>query len=124
MDLSALGRRWTFHILRSIELGTDRFNKILRSIPGLTSRVLIMRLNELEGRGLICPVIIQERPKLVRWELTSKGVDTLPIVRGYLSYASKWYPNSSLKNHKREPAKSPSMSELLEDYEKSQSTEL
>src|SRR3989441_5209325 len=109
LDLAAIGKKWTFHILRNIGvLHIDRFNKILRSLPGLTPRVLIMRLNELEARGLIRPVIIQERPRQVRWELTDKGIDTLPIVQGYLSYAGKWYPNASLKNHRREPAKSAS----------------
>ncbi len=59
MDLAALGKRWTFLILRSIEAQhIDRFNELLRSIPGLTPRVLIMRLNELEKRGLIRPVMI------------------------------------------------------------------
>ena len=124
MDLAALGRRWTFHILRNIELHVDRFNKILRLLPGLTPRVLIMRLNELEARGLIRPVAIQERPRQVRWELTDKGIDTLPIVQGYLSYANKWYPNASLKNHKREPAKSTGLMEMLEDYEKSQTSRI
>src|SRR6266705_5773494 len=78
IDLATLGRKWTVHILRSIRiLHVDRFNQILRSLPGLTSRVLIMRLKELEESGLITPVIIQERPKLVSWILTEKGEDTL-----------------------------------------------
>ncbi len=74
IDLATLGRKWTVHILESIGvLHIDRFNRILRSLPGLTARVLIMRLNELGESGLITPVIIQERPKLVRWILTEKG---------------------------------------------------
>jgi len=48
IDLATLGRKWAIHILRSIGVEhVDRFNQILRSLPGLTSRVLIMRLNEL-----------------------------------------------------------------------------
>src|SRR5207245_5701566 len=77
IDLAALGRKWSIHILRSIGvLHVERFNQILRSIPGLTSRVLIMRLNELEGTGLITPVVVQQRPRLVRRTLTEKGEDT------------------------------------------------
>src|SRR5207249_12324866 len=84
IDLATLGRKWAIHILRSIGVEhIDRFNRILRSLPGLTARVLIMRLNELGESGLITPVIIQERPKLVRWILTEKGEDTLPILEGY-----------------------------------------
>src|SRR5213593_103015 len=84
MDLAALGKKWSFHILRNIAIShIDRFNQILRSLPGLTPRVLIMRLNELEDRGLIKSVMIKQKPRLVRWELTEKGDDTVPIVQGY-----------------------------------------
>src|SRR5713226_6844325 len=86
MDLAALGKKWTFHIIRNIGvLHIDRFNQILRSLPGLTPRMLIMRLNELEERGLIRPVIIREKPRFVRWVLTEKGRDTMPIAEGYVS---------------------------------------
>ena len=115
IDLATLGRKWTVHILESIGvLHIDRFNQILRSLPGLTPRVLIMRLNELGESGLITPVIIQERPKLVRWILTEKGEDTLPILEGYFSFTTKWHPGATLKNHRREPMKRPSLPELVE----------
>jgi DNA-binding HxlR family transcriptional regulator len=115
MDLAAIGKKWTFHILRNIgALHVDRFNQILRSVPGLTPRVLMMRLNELEERGLIRSVIIKQRPRLVRWELTEKGRDTVPIVEGYLSFAQKWYPNSSLKNHLAQQKKQPGLLDLIE----------
>src|SRR5437773_11911448 len=101
IDLATLGRKWTVHILESIGvLHIDRFNQILRSLPGLTPRVLIMRLNELEKCGLIEPIEIQERPRFVRWSMTEKGRDTIPIIEGYSSYVSKWYPNASLMNHR------------------------
>ncbi len=115
IDLATLGRKWAIHILRSIGVEhIDRFNRILRSLPGLTARVLIMRLNELEESGLITPVIIQERPKLVRWILTEKGEDTLPILKGYFSFTTKWHPDATLKNHRRDPMKRPSLPELVE----------
>ena len=114
MDLAVLGKRWTFLILRSIEpQHIDRFNQLLRSIPGLTPRVLILRLNELEKRGLITPVVIQERPRLVRWILTEKGRDTVPILDAYSSFLAKRYPNASLSNHRVESVKRPSILELI-----------
>jgi len=73
-----------------------------------------MRLNELEESGLITPVIIQERPKLVSWILTEKGGDTLPILEGYFSFTTKWHPGATLKNHRKDPVKRPSLPELVE----------
>jgi len=115
IDLATLGRKWTVHILRSIGvLHVDRFNQILRSLPGLTSRVLIMRLKELEESGLITPIIVREKPRLVRWTLTKKGEDAVPIVESYFSFTEKWHPNATLKNHLTGSLKRPSLLELVE----------
>src|SRR2546425_8458792 len=115
IDLATLGRKWTVHILESIGvLHIDHFNQILRSLPGLTARVLIMRLNELEESGLITPIIVQERPKLVRWALTEKGEDTLPILEGYFSFTKKWHPDATLKNHRSDSMKRSSVLVLIE----------
>lgn len=101
ISLGVLGKKWTLLILRDIAfLKIQRFNEILRSLPGLTPRVLIMRLNELERTGLIKPVTIQERPKLVRWELTPQGRDTVPILMSFISYGSKWYPDAVFEDKK------------------------
>ena len=116
IDLATLGRKWTVHILESIGvLHIDRFNQILRSLPGLTPRVLIMRLNELEESGLITPIIIQKSPKLVSWTLTEKGQDRLPILEGYFSFTKKWHPNATLKNHRTDSVKRQSLLELVEE---------
>jgi DNA-binding HxlR family transcriptional regulator len=91
-SLGVLGKKWTLLILRDIGfLKIDRFNQILRSLPGLTPRLLIMRLRELEKAGLIKPVLVQKKPKLVKWGLTEMGEDTVPILMSFISFGSKWY---------------------------------
>ncbi len=53
-SLGVLGKKWTMLIIRDIGfLKIKRFNRILESIPGLTPRVLSMRLKELEKEGII-----------------------------------------------------------------------
>jgi DNA-binding HxlR family transcriptional regulator len=94
VSLGVLGKKWALLILRDIAfLKIDRFNQIRLSIPGLTSRVLVMRLRELEETGLIEPNVIQHKPKLVRWALTEKGKDTIPILMSLISFGAKWYAN-------------------------------
>ena len=52
--LGVLGKKWTMLIIRDIGfLKINRFNRILESIPGLTPRVLSMRLKELEKEGVV-----------------------------------------------------------------------
>ena len=81
-------------MLRDIGLlGVDRFNRLLDSIPGLTPRVLSMRLKELEKERFIkCAEKRKDSsPMIVRWALTEKGRDALPVLLQFTAFGSKWY---------------------------------
>jgi len=79
--LGVLGKKWTMLILRDIGVyKKERFNRLLESIPGITPRVLATRLKELERAGLIRIVEKRNSPMVVRWALTEKGVDAIPIL--------------------------------------------
>jgi DNA-binding HxlR family transcriptional regulator len=91
-SLGVLGKKWTLLILRDIGfLKIVRFNRILESIPGLTPRVLSMRLRELEDEGFIECVGGKRQPTMVVWRLTEKGRDTMPILIQLTAFGSKWY---------------------------------
>ena len=80
-SLGILGRKWTILILRDIGfLRIDRFNRLLESIQGLTPRILSLRLKQLEKEGFIERIEEKRSPIVVRWRLTEKGKDTLPIL--------------------------------------------
>jgi DNA-binding HxlR family transcriptional regulator len=90
-SLEVLGKKWTMLIIRDIGVRRiARFNRLLESIPGLTPRVLSMRLKELEKEGFI-EYTEQRSPMMVLWRLTEKGKDTLPILMQMVAFGSKWY---------------------------------
>jgi DNA-binding HxlR family transcriptional regulator len=100
VTIGVLGKKWTLLILRDIALfKINRFNQMLRSLPGLTSRVLIMRLHELESCGLIEAVVIKDTPRVVEWALTEKGKDTIPILMSIISFGAKWYPDEVFEDN-------------------------
>ena len=91
-SLGVLGKKWTLLILRDISMRRqERFSELLRSIGVITPRVLSMRLNELEREGIISRVEERKSPRVVRWSLTEKGWDALPILMSYVAFGSKWY---------------------------------
>jgi DNA-binding HxlR family transcriptional regulator len=91
-SLGILGKKWTILILRDIGfLRIDRFNRILESITGLTPRILSIRLKQLEKEGFIERIEEKRSPIAVRWRLTEKGKDTLPILMQLVAFGSKWY---------------------------------
>lgn len=92
ITIDILGKKWTLLILRDIALrNINRFNQIRRSLPGLTPRVLTLRLKELEEAGFIKAKIIKETPRVVEWALTEKGHDTTPILMSIFAFGVKWY---------------------------------
>jgi DNA-binding HxlR family transcriptional regulator len=91
-SLGVLGRKWTMLVLRDVAMRkAERFSDLMRSIPGITPRALSMRLKELEQSGMITRVDDRKSPRFVKWNLTDKGWDTLPILMSYVAFGSKWY---------------------------------
>jgi DNA-binding HxlR family transcriptional regulator len=91
-SLGVLGKKWTMLIIRDIGfLKIRRFNRILESIPGLTPRVLSMRLKELETEGIIKCKELRKDHVMILWSLTEKGEDILPILLMLTAFGSKWY---------------------------------
>lgn len=66
----------------------SRFNQMLRLTPGMSKRILAMRLAELERGGFIAKA--EERRGFVTWELTPKGADVLPVILTLLHFDAKW----------------------------------
>ena len=89
-SLGVLGRKWALLVLRDIAMfRADRFNDMLRRTPGMTKRVLAMRLSELERAGFIYRK--EQGPKFTRWALTEKGWDTLPVLMTLVEFGAKWH---------------------------------
>jgi DNA-binding HxlR family transcriptional regulator len=93
LSLGVLGRKWALLILRDIgAYGVDRFNRLLESIPGIPPKVLSTRLRELESLGLIEKVETSRTPILVRWGLTERGRDLIPVMMMITAFQSKHNP--------------------------------
>jgi DNA-binding HxlR family transcriptional regulator len=89
-SLGVLGRKWSLLVLRNIELfDKHRFNEMLKVTPGITKRALSIRLRELEREGFI--EVSDSGRNYLKWDLTEKGKDVLPILMMLAQFGSKWY---------------------------------
>ena len=88
-SLGVLGRKWALLVLMNIALGrAQRFNELLRTTPGMSKRILAMRLRDLERNSFIARA--EQRRGFIRWQLTSKGADVLPVLLTLIHFGSKW----------------------------------
>lgn len=101
-SLKILGREWAFLVLTSIALfRANRYNDMLRAMPGLSKRLLSMRLKELELAGFI--VRAETRRGYVRWELSEKGADVVPILLTMVQFGAKWYADEVFADRAARP---------------------
>jgi DNA-binding HxlR family transcriptional regulator len=73
LAIEVLGRPWTALLLTLLQAGPRRFNEIGEAAPGLGTKVLSVRLKDLEARGLIARHVEPGPPVRVTYELTQKG---------------------------------------------------
>ena len=75
-----IGNKWKLLILRNLMARPWRFNEMLRSIPGISQKVLTDNLRALEADGIITRTVYPEVPPRVEYALSELGDSLRPII--------------------------------------------
>jgi len=89
-----VGDFWTLLIVRDLSTGGLRFNELLNSLHGVSSRTLAQRLKALEQAGMVTCERFSEIPPRVEYSLTERGLALLPLVERMRDYGEEWLPPS------------------------------
>lgn len=65
--------KWTTLIVRDLLSGKKRYSELLRSVDGISPRLLAERLRELEAEGLLTRTVYPTVPPSTEYELTPLG---------------------------------------------------
>ena len=71
--LEIFGGKWKALITYILTFGTKRTGELQRLIPGISQKVLIEKLKELEKDGIIERHVYEEMPPKVEYKLTEYG---------------------------------------------------
>ena len=71
--LEIFGGKWKALITYILTFGTKRTGELQRLIPGISQKVLIEKLKELEKDGIIEKYVYEEMPPKVEYTLTEYG---------------------------------------------------
>jgi DNA-binding HxlR family transcriptional regulator len=86
-SLGTLGRKWTLVVLRDIAfLPMPTFGDLLHRNPGMTPRVLSLRIHALLREGIVERVADAQDRRRVRYRLTAPGVDVVPVLVALINY--------------------------------------
>ena len=89
--LKVLEGRWKLTILFELfGMRTLRFSELERAIPGITQKMLIQQLRDLERDGIVRRVVHPVVPPKVEYSLTQGGEQLCPALDELLLWAQRW----------------------------------
>jgi len=91
--LNYLGRKWTIQIIRDLFKGKIRFSQFLESNPQISTKMLSIRLKELQKSGLIEKKVYSTTPVMIEYSLTKKGEALNKILFQLAEYSLTNFPN-------------------------------
>ncbi|MEU0200778.1 MULTISPECIES: helix-turn-helix domain-containing protein [unclassified Streptomyces] len=71
--IAVMGGKWKGLILFSLGEGPLRFGELRRAVAGISERMLILQLREMENSGLVYREVHQQVPPKVEYSLTEFG---------------------------------------------------
>ncbi|MBI2136015.1 helix-turn-helix transcriptional regulator [Candidatus Woesearchaeota archaeon] len=91
-----LSKKWILLILRELSMNKDnknnavRFTELQKKIDGINTKILTLRLKELEKAKLITKQYYKELPPRVEYSLTKRGKELLRCFSSVNKWVSKW----------------------------------
>lgn len=91
LTLAVIGGKWKMLILWHLgKEGTKRFNELKKLIPGITQRMLVTQLRELESDFIIHREIYPVVPPKVEYSLTPQGESLMPILENMYEWGKTY----------------------------------
>lgn len=92
-NLDLLGKKWMVFLL--LEMAKDvnnsfRYRDFEKVLPGVTSRAISMRLDELVSNKLISKTKIEIKNVIISYSLTESGRELIPIIKQLKDWGEKF----------------------------------
>jgi DNA-binding HxlR family transcriptional regulator len=97
--LKALGGKWKLYILTSLYYEKKRFKQLERDVIGVSPKMLIKELKELEAIGIVSRQTFNTVPITVEYSLTENGLTLKPILDQMKQWAVRF--KQKLKSHEQ-----------------------
>jgi DNA-binding HxlR family transcriptional regulator len=85
-----IGSRWKPLVIRHLFSGTKRYGELRKAIAGISEKMLIQTLKELEADGILTRKALPVIPPHVEYSLTESGQDLSPVISEMVKWALKY----------------------------------
>ena len=91
-----IGSKWKLLIMRNLLVRPWRFNELMKSLDGISQKVLTESLHSMEDDGIIIRTVFPEVPPHVEYSLSEVGESMRPIIPlwkpGAWTIRKRWDP--------------------------------
>src|SRR5262245_34351311 len=84
-----IGGKWKAPILWEIHRETRRFGELKRLVPGISEKMLIQQLREMEADGLVHREVFHEVPPRVEYSITKLGASLVDALMPLTTWGDK-----------------------------------
>ncbi|UOQ50304.1 helix-turn-helix transcriptional regulator [Gracilibacillus caseinilyticus] len=88
--LDAVGGKWNYKIILSLNRECKRFGELLESLNGISAKTLTCSLKKLEKKNIINKTVYPVVPSHVEYELTKKGKSLHKVLYEMYSWGRQW----------------------------------
>lgn len=94
ITLQLIGNKWKVLIIRDLLTGTKRFSELMRSVTGITQKVLTSNLRSMEESGLLIRTVYPQVPPRVEYSLTELGTSLQPVLNSMAAWGNDYKKHS------------------------------
>ena len=88
--VSLIGSKWKLLIMRNLLVRPWRFNELLKSLDGISQKVLTDSLRSMEADGIITRTVYPEVPPRVEYALSELGESMRPIIKSMEAWGNNY----------------------------------
>lgn len=88
-----IGSKWKLLIMRNLLVRPWRFNELLKSLDGISQKVLTESLHSMEDDEIIIRTVFPEVPPHVEYSLSEVGESMRPIIASMEAWGKQYKEN-------------------------------
>ncbi len=92
-----IGNKWKLLILRNLLVRPWRFNELMKSLEGISQKVLTDSLRSMESDGIITRTVYPEVPPRVEYALSELGESMRPILDAMQAWGTEYKTTLNIK---------------------------
>ena len=85
-----IGNKWQLLLLRNLLVRPWRFNELMKSLDGISQKVLTESLRSMESDGIITRTVYPEVPPRVEYALSELGESMRPILDAMQAWGNNY----------------------------------